>query len=181
MQTRESDVVAVLTDDGVGAEFLDAGAGHLGMATMRARATTEGGDLQIDSSPEKARSFDSPCPGSTGADLSFFSASTVCRAGQLSSAAIAGNRIDGSPATTGPDYPRRVTNVEIDPAEVVCSSHPGVGAVTSLEILEPREVPLGGLRAMSVRRTLPQKSRSLVGAWCFADHYGPRMSLRPAA
>lgn len=36
-----------------------------------------------------------------------------------------------------------------------------------------REVPLGGPRAMSVRRTLPQRERSLVGAWCFVDHYGP--------
>ena len=26
---------------------------------------------------------------------------------------------------------------------------------------------------MTVRRTLPQRARSLVGAWCFADHYGP--------
>jgi redox-sensitive bicupin YhaK (pirin superfamily) len=41
------------------------------------------------------------------------------------------------------------------------------------EILEPREVPLGGLRAMDVRRTLPQRQRSLIGAWCFLDHYGP--------
>jgi quercetin 2,3-dioxygenase len=41
------------------------------------------------------------------------------------------------------------------------------------EILEAREVPLGGLRAMNVRRTLPQRQRSLVGAWCFLDHYGP--------
>jgi quercetin 2,3-dioxygenase len=41
------------------------------------------------------------------------------------------------------------------------------------EILEPREVPLGGLRAMTVRRTLPQRRRSLIGAWCFLDHYGP--------
>jgi quercetin 2,3-dioxygenase len=43
----------------------------------------------------------------------------------------------------------------------------------AFEILEPREVPLGGPRAMSVRRTLPQRSRSLIGAWCFVDHYGP--------
>lgn len=42
-----------------------------------------------------------------------------------------------------------------------------------MEILEPREVPLGGLRAMSVRRTLPQRARSLIGPWCFLDHYGP--------
>jgi quercetin 2,3-dioxygenase len=41
------------------------------------------------------------------------------------------------------------------------------------EILAPREVPLGGLRAMNVRRTLPQRQRSLIGAWCFLDHYGP--------
>ena len=26
---------------------------------------------------------------------------------------------------------------------------------------------------MRVRRTLPQRQRSLVGAWCFVDHYGP--------
>lgn len=24
-----------------------------------------------------------------------------------------------------------------------------------------------------VQRTLPQKKRSLIGGWCFADHYGP--------
>ena len=41
------------------------------------------------------------------------------------------------------------------------------------EILIPRDVPLGGLRAMNVRRTLPQRQRSLIGAWCFLDHYGP--------
>jgi quercetin 2,3-dioxygenase len=42
-----------------------------------------------------------------------------------------------------------------------------------VEILTPRDVPLGGLRAMPVRRTLPQRQRSLIGAWCFLDHYGP--------
>ncbi|TDH56842.1 pirin family protein [Mycobacterium eburneum] len=26
---------------------------------------------------------------------------------------------------------------------------------------------------MTVHRTLPQKQRSLIGAWCFIDHYGP--------
>ena len=39
--------------------------------------------------------------------------------------------------------------------------------------MTPREVPLGGLRAMTVRRTLPQRQRTFVGAWCFVDHYGP--------
>jgi redox-sensitive bicupin YhaK (pirin superfamily) len=35
---------------------------------------------------------------------------------------------------------------------------------------------------MSVRRTLPQKRRSLISAWCFCDHYGPddvRMDVAP--
>ncbi|WP_280425461.1 pirin family protein [Nocardia carnea] len=44
---------------------------------------------------------------------------------------------------------------------------------TAPEILEPRVVPLGGVREMTVYRTLPQRQRSLVGAWCFLDHYGP--------
>ncbi len=42
-----------------------------------------------------------------------------------------------------------------------------------MEILGAREVPLGGLRAMNVRRTLPQRQRTFIGAWCFVDHYGP--------
>ncbi|MFF7160763.1 pirin family protein [Streptomyces sp. NPDC008086] len=42
-----------------------------------------------------------------------------------------------------------------------------------IEVLSAREVPLGGPRAMTVRRTLPQRARTLIGAWCFADHYGP--------
>lgn len=46
-------------------------------------------------------------------------------------------------------------------------------AVVDLQILAPREVPLGGPRAMPVRRTLPSRARSLVGSWCFLDHYGP--------
>ncbi|TFI40519.1 pirin family protein [Rhodococcus sp. 1R11] len=51
-----------------------------------------------------------------------------------------------------------------------------------IQVLTPREVPLGGPRAMKVRRTLPHKDRSLIGAWCFADHYGPehsRMDVAP--
>lgn len=42
-----------------------------------------------------------------------------------------------------------------------------------LSVLAARTVPLGGPRAMTVRRTLPQRKRSLIGAWCFVDHYGP--------
>ncbi|WP_406247101.1 pirin family protein [Microbacterium sp. M] len=48
--------------------------------------------------------------------------------------------------------------------------------------LEPREVPLGGVRAMNVLRTLPNKDLPTVGAWCFLDRFGPgpvRMRVEP--
>ena len=61
-----------------------------------------------------------------------------------------------------------MSNPEAQPSESVCAPGPA-----HLEILEPRDVPLGGLRAMNVRRTLPQRGRTLIGAWCFLDHYGP--------
>ena len=63
-----------------------------------------------------------------------------------------------------------MSNLETAPAELACASTPGGQGV---QVLEPRAVPLGGPRAMTVRRTLPQRVRSLIGAWCFADHYGP--------
>ncbi|WP_310528229.1 pirin family protein [Nocardioides sp.] len=63
-----------------------------------------------------------------------------------------------------------MTNPECDPQETVATA----GDVDcGTEVLRPREVPLGGPRAMRVRRTLPQRQRSLIGAWCFVDHYGP--------
>jgi redox-sensitive bicupin YhaK (pirin superfamily) len=42
-----------------------------------------------------------------------------------------------------------------------------------MTVLTPRDVPLGGLRAMTVRRTLPHRERRTIGAWCFVDHFGP--------
>lgn len=73
-----------------------------------------------------------------------------------------------------------MSNGETSPQELLCPSSPaesqGIGREAGLggaEILAPRLVPLGGPRAMTVRRTLPQRSRSLIGAWCFVDHYGP--------
>ena len=41
-------------------------------------------------------------------------------------------------------------------------------------LLEARDVPLGGLRAITVRRSLPQRALSTVGAWCFVDRFGPQ-------
>jgi redox-sensitive bicupin YhaK (pirin superfamily) len=43
-------------------------------------------------------------------------------------------------------------------------------------LLESREVPLGGVRAMEVHRTLPQRDLPLVGAWCFLDRFGPQVA-----
>ncbi|CAM5397380.1 pirin family protein [Leifsonia shinshuensis] len=65
-----------------------------------------------------------------------------------------------------------MSNLERDPVEVLAGDDVVV-ADAGVEILEPREVPLGGPRAMTVRRTLPQRRRSLIGGWCFVDHYGP--------
>jgi len=65
-----------------------------------------------------------------------------------------------------------MSNLERDPVEVLVGDDAAVDDAR-VEILEPREVPLGGPRAMTVRRTLPQRRRSLIGGWCFVDHYGP--------
>lgn len=48
--------------------------------------------------------------------------------------------------------------------------------------LEPREVPLGGVRGMSVLRTLPHRNLPTIGAWCFLDRFGPdetKMRVEP--
>ena len=49
-------------------------------------------------------------------------------------------------------------------------------------LLAAREVPLGGVRAMQVHRSLPQRDLPMVGAWCFLDRFGPqtaRMRVEP--
>ncbi|MEU0112224.1 pirin family protein [Streptomyces bobili] len=70
-----------------------------------------------------------------------------------------------------------MSNVETEPAELRCGAQADGGqsteAAPKAEVLTARDVPLGGPRAMHVRRTLPQRARTLIGAWCFADHYGP--------
>src|SRR5690625_2561336 len=45
--------------------------------------------------------------------------------------------------------------------------------VSPVQRITSREVPLGGPRAMRVRRAPPQRVRSLLGAWCVVDHFGP--------
>lgn len=71
-----------------------------------------------------------------------------------------------------------MSNLELDPAEQACAGN----AAPLPELLGARDVPLGGPRAMTVRRTLPHKRIRTVGAWCFVDHYGPehtRMDVPP--
>ena len=63
-----------------------------------------------------------------------------------------------------------MSNLETTSNEFACAATPE----DHIEVLHPREVPLGGARAIAVRRTLPQRDRSLIGAWCFVDHYGPQ-------
>lgn len=70
-----------------------------------------------------------------------------------------------------------MSNTEPRPEELALNTE-GTGEFAceggaDVEIITSREVPLGGPRAMKVRRTLPQRQRSLIGAWCFLDHYGP--------
>jgi quercetin 2,3-dioxygenase len=65
-----------------------------------------------------------------------------------------------------------VSNTEATADAVRCGPQAAPDA-TGVEVLAARDVPLGGPRALQVRRTIPQRARTLIGAWCFADHYGP--------
>ena len=64
-----------------------------------------------------------------------------------------------------------VSNLEQAPQETEVSDPAAGGPVRQL--LTGHEVALGGARAMTVTRTLPNRGRRMVGAWCFADAYGP--------
>ena len=66
-----------------------------------------------------------------------------------------------------------MSNLELAPPEVRCGGEADRESTSTVEVIKPREVPLGGPRAMLVRRTLPTRGRTTIGAWCFADHYGP--------
>ena len=68
-----------------------------------------------------------------------------------------------------------MSNLERRPDETwaACETASELLEPSAPEIVTAREVPLGGPRAMTVHRTLPSKQRTMIGAWCFADHYGP--------
>jgi redox-sensitive bicupin YhaK (pirin superfamily) len=74
-----------------------------------------------------------------------------------------------------------MTNLDTSPAQEVCpAAREGQGPC--VQLWPEREVPLGGVRAMNVMRTLPQRGLPTVGAWCFLDSFGPdrvAMSVLP--
>ncbi|WP_427129953.1 pirin family protein [Pseudarthrobacter sp. S9] len=75
-----------------------------------------------------------------------------------------------------------MTNLEVRPMEEVCPPASADTAGPCLQLWPAREVPLGGVRAMNVSRTLPQRGLPTVGAWCFLDSFGPArvaMSVLP--
>src|SRR5262249_46939548 len=68
-----------------------------------------------------------------------------------------------------------VSNTDPQPAIAVVGGSTVEGP--TWEALEGREVVLGGTRArgtdgLAVIRTLPNKTRRMVGAWCCVDHFG---------
>jgi quercetin 2,3-dioxygenase len=69
-----------------------------------------------------------------------------------------------------------VSDLDVSPSETdsPAKDPTRIGAVA--EYYEPREVPLGGIRGVTVRRLLPQRVTPTVGAWCFLDHFGPDSS-----
>jgi redox-sensitive bicupin YhaK (pirin superfamily) len=62
-----------------------------------------------------------------------------------------------------------VSNLERSPSLAVSEKSGSPGAVQ--ELLAAREVDLG--EGTRVRRLLPRRQRSTIGAWCFFDHFGP--------
>ena len=74
-------------------------------------------------------------------------------------------------------YREGMSNLDSAPQEATISA----GATAGVrDLLVGHEVALGGARAMTVTRTLPNRGRRMVGAWCFADAYGPTdLSERP--
>jgi len=64
-----------------------------------------------------------------------------------------------------------MTNLDTKPSETLAK--PAGLCGPRLELYEAREVPLGGIRSITVHRTLPQRHLPTVGAWCFLDQFGP--------
>jgi len=109
-------------------------------------------------------------PTSTNAPLAIFGNTVLVAAGGPNTSAKGGG---GDPQLVA--YTLRLgwgmSNLDASPTELMSERHEDGSA--GPVVLPYRNVPLGGPRAMTVRRSLPQRARSLIGAWCFVDHYGP--------
>jgi redox-sensitive bicupin YhaK (pirin superfamily) len=66
-----------------------------------------------------------------------------------------------------------MSNLERSPQETPCGGRAAVSVEPVRELQYGAAVALGGPRAMSVTRMLPNRIRRMVGAWCFVDYYGP--------
>lgn len=64
-----------------------------------------------------------------------------------------------------------MSDLETDPRET--DATPTAPTGPEFIVLEARVVPLGGIRGMTVARTLPNRELPTIGAWCFLDHFGP--------
>ena len=63
-----------------------------------------------------------------------------------------------------------MTRLDLDPTETREAPASCDGPRSLLR--EAREVPLGGVRGMTVHRSLPQRQLPMIGAWCFLDRFG---------
>lgn len=74
-----------------------------------------------------------------------------------------------------------MTNLDARPREHLGARRECTGP--EVTVLQPRTVPLGGIRALPVERTLPHRDLSLIGAWCFLDRFtaapGAAMTVLP--
>ena len=52
--------------------------------------------------------------------------------------------------------------------------------MSEVQVIVPRTVALSDQATLQMRRTLPSRDRAFIGAWCFADHYGPQAVRVPA-
>jgi redox-sensitive bicupin YhaK (pirin superfamily) len=71
-----------------------------------------------------------------------------------------------------------MTNLEEAPQEQDCTARTAGTAGTARDtrgtrLIVGRDVPLGGVRGITVNRTLPSRDVPTIGAWCFLDRFGP--------
>lgn len=73
-----------------------------------------------------------------------------------------------------------MSDAQENPLPTPCPATPAAGQC--VQLWPARDVPLGGVRGVTVSRTLPQRGMPTVGAWCFLDSFGPaepHMSVLP--